>query len=471
MAIDRGFVVVAGAKARAGAVLAEWDTAPNEEALDLWWRAFRATIEDWDEFDNLWSGIPTAPVAALRLLDGEPGGLTEEEFARRVYDLVWLAEPDVVVLSSFWEVARVGKPMDQIMALLTGYGVLLSANGKVRVSGLGRWALARVAKLTPPVVTREMTAAELLSAVARLDPALGWRRAGRWLGARTPLDAARELLTTASTASPMDRMAALSLAAGLDDGALPAWQEAAELPLVGPGARAFLARELGWGEISVLDTRWRFVDESVALLDEVGAAEALPDIWPNLDGDDATAKAAFAERTGHPDAGRLADQIRRHIPDPAGKPVQRIYQVKITLIDARLPVWRRVQLPGDVPLGALHAASQAAMGWDGDHLHMITVNGRRFSDPEYELDDAMNEWLVDLPRMLPRAGLAAEYLYDFGDHWRHTIEVEKIEDAEAGVTYPRCTAGKGTRPGEDGGAEEDFDIDLVNARFTDLLNQ
>jgi hypothetical protein len=47
--------------------------------------------------------------------------------------------------------------------------------------------------------------------------------------------------------------------------------------------------------------------------------------------------------------------------------------------------------------------------------------------------------------------------------------VEKIHDAETDTTYPRCVAGKGTRPGEDGGEPEPFDAQLINHRLGQVL--
>ena len=44
-----------------------------------------------------------------------------------------------------------------------------------------------------------------------------------------------------------------------------------------------------------------------------------------------------------------------------------------------------------------------------------------------------------------------EYVYDFGDDWRHKIEVEKVLDLEAGVVYPVCLAGERACPLEDCG--------------------
>jgi pRiA4b ORF-3-like protein len=141
----------------------------------------------------------------------------------------------------------------------------------------------------------------------------------------------------------------------------------------------------------------------------------------------------------HADTGRLIEELRRYAPLAAGRPIPPVYQLKISLMHVRPSVWRRVKVSADTPLGGLRLVIQAAMGWDGDHLHQFTVNRRNFSDPAYELD-AMDEWRVDLVDVLPRSGLTASYLYDFGDSWRHTVEVEKIHDAEADLTYPCCVA-------------------------------
>ena len=44
--------------------------------------------------------------------------------------------------------------------------------------------------------------------------------------------------------------------------------------------------------------------------------------------------------------------------------------LKVTLYGTKPPVWRRLLIPGEMTLGDLHQAIQAAMSWDGGHLHV-----------------------------------------------------------------------------------------------------
>ena len=49
-----------------------------------------------------------------------------------------------------------------------------------------------------------------------------------------------------------------------------------------------------------------------------------------------------------------------------------------------------------------------------------------------------------------------------GDNWDHTIQLEKVLPAEAGVRYPRCVAGKRACPPEDCGGPWGY-ADFLNA--------
>jgi hypothetical protein len=56
-----------------------------------------------------------------------------------------------------------------------------------------------------------------------------------------------------------------------------------------------------------------------------------------------------------------------------------LLSLKVTLRGVRPPIWRRLVVPGAMTLGDLHQAIQAAMGWEGDHLHAFDIGGRSYA--------------------------------------------------------------------------------------------
>ena len=127
-----------------------------------------------------------------------------------------------------------------------------------------------------------------------------------------------------------------------------------------------------------------------------------------------------------------------------------VYTLKISLRGAKPPIWRRLEVPGEMTLATLHAAIQIAFEWGGYHLYEFTVADESYSDPSFELD-VDSDRRVTLARVAARAPSRFEYLYDFGDSWEHEILVEKIGPPEEGVRYPRCIKGKRAAPPDDVG--------------------
>jgi hypothetical protein len=128
-----------------------------------------------------------------------------------------------------------------------------------------------------------------------------------------------------------------------------------------------------------------------------------------------------------------------------------VYQLKITLRDIKPPVWRRAQVK-DCSLSKLHDIVQACMGWDGYHLHAFEIGGEQYSEPDPDgMMETEDETRVKLSQVVAQGFKKFTYTYDFGDNWQHTIQVEKVLDAESGVHYPRCLAGKRACPPEDCG--------------------
>ena len=64
---------------------------------------------------------------------------------------------------------------------------------------------------------------------------------------------------------------------------------------------------------------------------------------------------------------------------PADKSV---YQLKVTLDGSKPPIWRRILVPGNTSLYNLHDILQIVMGWENYHLHMFTIDGQVYGDPE-----------------------------------------------------------------------------------------
>lgn len=129
-----------------------------------------------------------------------------------------------------------------------------------------------------------------------------------------------------------------------------------------------------------------------------------------------------------------------------------VHQVKVSLHGAKPPVWRRLEIPSAMTLDGVHVVLQAAFGWWDVHLHSFeTVCGEFGAADCEEWSDHGDEAAVALAQVAAAEKARVSYVYDFGDDWRHDIVVEKIRPAEAGVTYPRCTGGKGSPPEEDGG--------------------
>jgi len=144
-------------------------------------------------------------------------------------------------------------------------------------------------------------------------------------------------------------------------------------------------------------------------------------------------------------------------PRRKSKATDALYQFKITLLGAKPPIWRRIQVQ-DCTLDKLHEHIQTAMGWTNSHLHQFEIKGQRFGDPEL-LDDGFDDFeCVDstktmLSEILPKTGkrFAFKYEYDFGDSWEHEVMFEGIPPVDPKAKYPLCVEGERACPPEDCG--------------------
>jgi hypothetical protein len=135
---------------------------------------------------------------------------------------------------------------------------------------------------------------------------------------------------------------------------------------------------------------------------------------------------------------------------------RRILRLKISLRGAKPPIWRRLLIPANATLEDLHVAIQALFGWMEMHLFLFEDEWDRYSDPSL-FEDTFSEGSVHDYRDVRVADLLQlvkdriTYIYDFGDHWKHTITLEAIEERDEKAFYPQCTGGRRAAPPEDCG--------------------
>lgn len=137
-----------------------------------------------------------------------------------------------------------------------------------------------------------------------------------------------------------------------------------------------------------------------------------------------------------------------------------VMQFMVALEAIKPTIWRRFQVPDTYTFWDLHVALQDVLGWADYHLHEFTIRepGRgklvRISWPDeegYSEQPILTGWELRARDYFIWPGTSAEYLYDFGDDWKHRVELEAVIPAAAGVRYPICVGGERACPPEDCG--------------------
>lgn len=153
----------------------------------------------------------------------------------------------------------------------------------------------------------------------------------------------------------------------------------------------------------------------------------------------------------------LLERLRER-PEPTLRPVPEVttgFRVRLDLDGAKPPVWRRLDVPGDLTLPALHDVLQAAMGWSHSHLHRFrTAKDHRapYFITEFDQEEGEDGLLEDgirLDQVLGEKGDELWYEYDFGDGWDHRVVVEAVLDERP--ARATCVAGRLACPPEDCG--------------------
>jgi hypothetical protein len=130
-----------------------------------------------------------------------------------------------------------------------------------------------------------------------------------------------------------------------------------------------------------------------------------------------------------------------------------LLELKLTLVDTKPPIWRRLVAPSQISLKRLHELIQAVADWKDDHLHEFVIAQRRYGRPApREVVPVQNEALFRLHSLPLAEGTRFTYVYDFGDHWEIEVEVERVLSRNPGGPYPLLLGGaRAFPPGDSGG--------------------
>lgn len=160
------------------------------------------------------------------------------------------------------------------------------------------------------------------------------------------------------------------------------------------------------------------------------------------------------------------------------------YQVKISIMEIKPVIWRRLRIPGNITFQQLHQIIQAAFGWLDYHLYKFQFDKVVVTIPndQYGPGELFGEDITELDsestkiNKLFDANYRCVYEYDFGDSWNHEITVEKhLKDTKKN-SIPECIGGARSRPPEDvggtGGYEDFIEIikDKKNPEREDMLS-
>ena len=127
------------------------------------------------------------------------------------------------------------------------------------------------------------------------------------------------------------------------------------------------------------------------------------------------------------------------------------YQLKITLIGTKPPIWRRIEVPSTILLCCLHDIFQVLMGWSDSHMHQFAKDGKRWgmaSFDEFNELGLLDEQNANLAQVLKSKGDSLFYDYDFGDDWRHKVVLEQILPGDDARNVAVCRGGARNCPPE-----------------------
>ena len=145
-------------------------------------------------------------------------------------------------------------------------------------------------------------------------------------------------------------------------------------------------------------------------------------------------------------------------------------KLRITLRDLDPAPWREVEVRLSLTLKRLHDTIQAAFCWYDYHLWEFVADGKRYgpeADTGRDGDRVLFARNMRLGTLVERGVTRFNYTYDFGDDWRHDIEILDLFSVADNERLPRFLAGKYRAPPENIGGPPGYEFFLEIARNPD----
>ena len=135
----------------------------------------------------------------------------------------------------------------------------------------------------------------------------------------------------------------------------------------------------------------------------------------------------------------------------------KVYELTIKLTNTNPLVWRKVLAHEFIELNELHLLIQMVMGWEDRHLFSFTINEKSYTNEESA--NEMNQLVSDGVMLCEVLGDSKKfsYTYDFGDGWKHELEITKELEHDSKMNYPVCIGGENACPPEDCGGPYGFE--------------
>jgi hypothetical protein len=160
-------------------------------------------------------------------------------------------------------------------------------------------------------------AAALLATLASCDVEDGEAEIAIWLAARSPQQAAAELIEAASHGSPGLRGAGFAVLDRIGEDAVAAVRAALDEPVLRAHAAVWLHEHGEDAELRREDRAWLLVDLGAGLLEEADPQDVVAELLPDVPPDSQAELVAGLWKVSHPGVTDLLTALSDHHPDPA----------------------------------------------------------------------------------------------------------------------------------------------------------